>query len=398
MGCLGCLLPNVSLAIYIYKIYIYTHFLFDLLSQGNLGAVDAHLKRSRSSMDSLVRLTEVPDTCVEPSAAREKQAARDIPLPGENVFVWALQDGADTSTRQGLPEWISKPIEKALCSFLEEGNKWNELIHSRAASGKDLTPAQASRYKDFCDHSDRKFLFSKVSKCVVTKLRSNADLGRVQQEMFSLHVSFSTKPEDLCLRAGTGAPKRLVMLSGEQTGKILLPDCLDQGVSADVMDMLASGELAEGEDGEVPEEAHHDPHEEQALLEEEAMVTEDFDEVLASSDDEELPPPLSTEQTKKVKNFDHRPEYKHLDSKGLAQIPRHKKGVFLSFHSQTRTWEGYYPGSSSGLAFTFAGRTKRDLSYITLMCCICTPCLLNVRCAFPSIKFPNGVCVSFSGV
>ena len=65
---------------------------------------------------------------------------------------------------------------------------------------------------------------------------------------------------------------------------------------------------------------------------------------------------------KKVKSFHHRPEWKKLESNGLTMLPVHHTGLYISFHSTSRTWQGFYPNVKSGLAFTFGNTTKRDSS------------------------------------
>ena len=202
----------------------------------------------------------------------------------------------------------------------------------------------------------------------MTKLRSNADLTRVQREMFSMEVFFAEKSEDLRLVSGKGEPRRLVLLRGDaEVGDSVLPDCLDAGVSQEMMDDAMAGKVPQVPADEVDDT---DPHHEDLLLQEEHMnfqaeqdeVQDTCDDLVWASSDDELPEEITQTGCKKVKSFMNRPEFKSLEARGLAMLPRHKVGVYLGHHGTTSTWQGFYPGGTTGLSFTYGPKTKSVLA------------------------------------
>ena len=83
-------------------------------------------------------------------------------------------------------------------------------------------------------------------------------------------------------------------------------------------------------------------------------------EVLANSSDEDMPEIVGCEKVKRVKAFHHREAFQKLEKEGLTMIPTHRHGVHLSFHQTSRTWQGFYPHVTSGLSYTFGGKTNRS--------------------------------------
>ena len=97
-------------------------------------------------------------------------------------------------------------------------------------------------------------------------------------------------------------------------------------------------------------------------------VVEDEDqeqgcEVLLSSD-EELPNlGLEAGMMKnviRVKTFNARQAWMTLESKGLTALPRHVRGVSISYHAVERRWQGIYPGSTVGMSASWGGSTNRS--------------------------------------
>ena len=293
-------------------------------------------------------------------------ALREEPLQGEQSLTWAIQIEDDEETRQALPGWIVKPIERGLVKWSEERQKWLDKIDDRMAAGKNLTPAVQKQYDKWCDdNKELCLLFSKHSQCVVHSLRKNVNPERVKTDMFSVQVALSPDPSDLVIQVGTGEAVRLVLLKGQplagQGIDIDLPYVLDQSIADGVVEKLEKKALRREDDMHSD---HGDDQDVGQLQEEDAMVAKDFndsdlEEVLAgSSDDEELDGIIPGKFTR-VKTFMHRESYKSLDAMGLSHLP--PGGVHISYHKGTRQWTGYFPGrKSEGLCFSHGGSTHRS--------------------------------------
>ena len=100
---------------------------------GDMKEAEKALKSSRGAMSSILDLSEIPDA-PDPETSKEAAKLRETPLPGEQVYVWAVQAGDDEQSQQGIPTWVSKPIERAITRWLEEAASWKHRIDSRANS------------------------------------------------------------------------------------------------------------------------------------------------------------------------------------------------------------------------------------------------------------------------
>ena len=319
-------------------------------------------------MQSLLSLREKP-----PSMALDQQAFDDMtarlnqPLPEERELFLAFQSGDNPETRQALPRWMSKPIEKMLFQWVDEKKKWDKRKQARGS--KELPSAQLKQYNDWLsNYQVLDFLFSKKTQGEVKTLRANADMKKIQEEMFSVQVVTASDLNDLKIKAGNGTAYQLLLLQGEAVQVDELPLCLDQGVASSAVASLQEGEQVKepGSEEEDPENIANQGmlDEEEAMLEEELGedVMEDI-EVMADSSDEEMLDKMMHSNFTRVKTFMHRPVYKKFEEMGIALIPSHIGGVFVSFHSTSRTWQGFYPGCHEGLSMTFGGRTKSCSAY-----------------------------------
>ena len=300
-----------------------------------------------------------------PEELDELRAMRETAMPGETTLIWAVQDGDDTTTRQALPGWVAKPIEKFALNWGDECKKWKELSLSRSRQGKGFTPLQQKNHDDFAQNrSVCKLLYNKDTKSHVSNLRSNADLKSISKNHFSLTVRALNDGAIFEVQAATGEPKKLMLLQGDpvplEDGEI--PADLDSGVAAEIAAAAAEGNLQdlherhEEQEGEELGAEFIDALEEEKQLEEEKILEE---VCCNTSDEEEVSKLFPSEGFVKVKAFCYRDEYKKLQGQGLTMIPNHMQGIFLSFHKGTRTWQGFYPGVSTGLCYTFGGSTKR---------------------------------------
>jgi len=348
---------------------------FDLLSSpkcfsasGDMEEVEHLCKRSRSSMMSLLQLSETPSINDGDNGNKkdEEEIMRQEPLEGEISRIWAIEGDDGPASRQQLPEWVALPIEKAICLFMEQRQKWNDLIESRMP--KALTPTQQRKYEAWlADNSEVKLLYSMEKQNQVTRLRGNVNMDAIQKTMFSLHLFLSEDEEKLRLKAGGHTDsKRLVLLESDPVkGQVpcVVPDVVaGAGVDPAVLDNLHLGAHAEEE-----EEANFANDEQMdAMVEADALEQaekdiafqqEDIMEICAQSSDEEIP--QTQVPVKRVKEFNHRPEYVKLSGLGLTMLPTHRTGVYLSHHSTSNCWQSFYPGTTTGLSFSYGGKTKR---------------------------------------
>lgn len=212
------------------------------------------------------------------------------------------------------------------------------------------------------------FLFDKVKKCLVTKLRANARMDSICERMFSLQVQMANISEEVTMKAGNGKSYRLVVLRGEPSERpeLDMPQCLDRGLANGILEKMQKSqeddEFEENEiDGPVMEEM------EQLREEQACMEAEELEVVGNTSDEEEISAVVSKSTGagyRRVKTFNHLPEYQKLETLGLTLIPSHVPGVFLSCHKTSRSWQGFYPGPSEQLSYSFGGTTKRTLSIL----------------------------------
>lgn len=277
------------------------------------------------------------------------------------MLIWAVQQDDDVETRQQLPDWIAKPVERFILNWADESKKWKMVKLEREKKGKDLTAHQKRQFDEFQQNRSMcKLLFNKDTETVVWKIRTNTDLKKIRLNHFSLKVLVVNEGEGFQIKAANGEAKHLVLLQGEAVeGKSVVPTYLDAGVDADVAAAAEAGNLDEDEHGD--EEQEQAEEEGGALMEAAVLEAEEqcLEEVCYDTSDEEQIEKLFPHGHVKVKAFMRRDEYQELKSKGLTMIPDHEPGIFLSFHKTTRTWQGFYPNVSTGLSYTFGGSTKR---------------------------------------
>ena len=328
--------------------------------------VNEHCKRSRGSMTAILNLGDAPLEPPDPEEAARDELKRTKAMAGETATIWAIQSTEDPASRQALPSWVSLPLEKGVAKWAEENKKWEVKINKRLNEGKCLTPADQAKYDNFREkRSELKYLFNKETQSHVVKIRSNASL----KNLFSLQVNLSSNAEDLKVKAGTGEFHKLVMLQGQPVEEDQLPAGLDAGVADGILQHVHAGQ-AEDVASDVDEE---DAGLAAGLQQAEALLDAEMElealesneeepiEVLMGSSDEELVTNLLTGVShKRVKMFDHREAFKKLSARGLTIYPTHIKGAFISHHSTSRTWQAFFPGSHSGLSFTYGGTTKRN--------------------------------------
>ena len=328
-----------------------------------MNAVIAEKRATKLFLD----LAQVPVLTDSDEFLEELRATRNTPMENETSLLWAIQEGEDADTRQVLPTWVSKHVEKFVFCWSDEQYRWNETIRKRHQSvRKPLTATQKKQLEDFEKYGfERKFLFHKGDQKLVTKLKKKQDMKDVSKTMFSLKITIDPQTFEFSIQAGNGVAMRLLLLQGEPVKDVKLPLIID-GVAEEVHDDALEGEL-EQQNGDAEAEQldqleHIDGLECEQLFEEEEQCVEQPEFAGDSSDEEmimELAPP---EGYKRVKNFNHREAYKHLESKDLTAIPTQIPGVTLSFHKLTRSWQGYFPGSTQQMSFSFAGTTKRAFS------------------------------------
>lgn len=331
------------------------------LCAGDLKRVEALCRRSRQSMKAILQLEAVPSMEMCEAEQEELRSFRETALAGEAKYVWAIQTPGDPSSRQSLPDWVAKPIQSAILRWGEDNRKWRDLIASRAEEGKSLTPLQKKNYEEWQSAcKETKMLFDKNAQSCVLKLRANADLKAVQANMFSLRLCFHEDAENLMIHAGNGDGKQLVFLKSDPIAEdqCALPESFE-GVEPGVAESMQKPVVHPAEDEFLDQDMEgHQEHE--ALLQQDMAI--DQWEILADTSDEEVDKLELSVKPKKVKSFHFRPAYLKLEAKNLTMVPSHRQGVYLCFHSTSSTWQGFYPGVSHGLSYTFGSSTKRALA------------------------------------
>eukprot|EP00438_Fugacium_kawagutii_P020979 Skav216151 [mRNA] locus=scaffold3056:86003:94647:- [translate_table: standard] len=326
------------------------------------------IQRSRGSMEALLRLTEIPDVKTSPELGAKLDALRKLPMAQEFQITWAVQKDDDESTRLPLPDWVAKPLERKIVDWASENAKWNQKIEDRASVGQSLPPTTQRRYEEFCaNKSTASFLFSKKKQKMIPRLRDGADWKTMKAELVSIEIKMAEDPKELRFRVGNGEDFRMILLKGEPTSADSLPALIAEGgvsstafqaaFKADDPQPFKDDDNQEGEEGDQ----EVDPKEQQEREMEELEKNQDneesgAEELLVQSGDEDDIQGLPVEKFVRVKNFCHRESWRHLEVQGLAQIP---PGSMISYHSTTRTWQGYFDGVSTGLSCTHSGTTNR---------------------------------------
>ena len=333
---------------------------------GSVQALRSALRRTRSEFQKLLDLKKVPDMSVKPQEASELEILRGVPMKNERQVQWAIEDSE--GIKQPLPLWLALPIERKVTEWAGENRKWEDKIEARLCAGKSLPPASQKKYDDFIKlKTECKLLFSRKNERQVTRLRSNMDWKKMQDDLFSVVVHMSSDPEHLRIKGANGRSQRLLLWQGEPSHKGMLPDFLSQGKVSEQLAHAVLAEFEEGDEVQFSEEEGVQEAEDQdgAFQEAEAMEAweneENEGEIMAGSSDEEL---LQTwgaveGELRRVKDFNHRPEYLALEARGVTQVP---PGTYLSYHKGTRNWQAIYPGEEDqhGMNFTHGGQTNRS--------------------------------------
>lgn len=317
-------------------------------------------------MQAILQLTELPEMSADPQEAADLEQLRSTPFESEQVVYWAVQNGEDVATRQALPGWLSGPIGKSVCRWVDERNTWMDKIDARMAEGKNLPPKSQKSYEQWLrDRSSCNLLFSKTKKAQVISINSHQQLSKMKPDLFSVHLTFAADPSDLVVKASNGDAQRLVLLKGAPAEEGPLPVFLDQQVSQDDIDQaVGMPEADEWDEGDEGDQGHDQERDEISGVvdEEAALVEEDLlqcDEILAATSEEEMIQELAPTVVR-VKSFMHRPAFCRLAAQGLTDLPGSVKGIFVSCHATTQTWQGFYPGGGqSGLSRTWGHTTNR---------------------------------------
>lgn len=323
--------------------------------------------KKRGIMKDLLRLTAVPPQERCPNKLAQLRELRETPLDGECVLIWCLQYEDDLTSRQPLPEWVSKPLETFVLHFADEKKKWDKLIAGRRSAGKNLTRQQQEKYRYFCEHCiEQKFLYDKVDRINVTKIRSNASTKMIAERMFSLQCKIGGDSRDkVTVTVANGVEHNLILLRGDPVVNEAIPAVIDAGVAPEVVDALNANQLERNNLDTLHDEELPDAEmlQEEHVLAEETGQAAEMAEILADSSDEEaLQGVYPNQQFVRVKSFLHRPAFKNLFEKGLTMLPSHVPGIFLSFHKSSQVWQASYPGCSLQLNFTFGKTTGRILA------------------------------------
>ena len=317
-------------------------------------------------MEALLKLTALPDLSCAGAILKDREL-RNEPLEGETKLLWVLQDGEDTYSRQALPAWVSQPIESFINQYTNEARKWDKTKQSRVAQGLQLTAQQQQRYDAWLEFAKHKqILYNKVDKKAIWKLRSNADLDKLTGKLFSLEVVIQDDLKTVVVRCAGGEERGLVLVRSEEPDGTL-PDCL-AGVSDNILEALSAEQQQDAVESDLDE--NFEQQEELEVLkgglsdeENAAEVAEEGElQILANTSDEE-DVQEAAKGAKKVKSFHHRPIYVELESQGLVMVPSHREGVFISYHTSSHSWQGFYPGATLQLSFSFGGTTGRTSSF-----------------------------------
>ena len=334
---------------------------------GNAATVQKLCERSRGSMNEILNLVN-PKALEEVAETELAQLTemREKPLPGEKEHIWAIES-LESASRQRLPKWMAQPIEKAVLLWGEEKRKWEKELFERGGS---LPKAKREAYQEWTSSGQKvKMLFNKKAEKLVNKLRANVSMKNVTTNFLSVEISMDADPGNLTIKSGSNNPWKLMLLEGDPfdgVEEVGCPAALDGGVDPSLLEELKS------KDQEEQEEANDDVDplvqaaldEQNELLEADQAIEDDgvddpF-EVMALSDDEAVSAHVLG-AVKRVKQFNHRAAYVELDSEGLVMLPSHHPGLYLSFHSTSSTWQGFYPNCHSGLSYTFSKTTGRAL-------------------------------------
>lgn len=295
-------------------------------------------------------------------------ALRDMPLHGEKQVFWAVQEQGDPSTRQALPEWIASPISLQLLRWADTAYKWREKI-SKRPNGV-LPPAMNKKYQAWMENNqEKKLIFRKSQKCVLQHVSDPAEVKRIRSDLFLLTLLPNADTSKLQVVAGNGEARQLVAARGEPCVDLEAPAFL----SAQPFDLeeaeIVALEAEEAEENQIDPEANAAAEEQEELLRQELQACDDaqvcddpldldpMDILAVTEDEDEL---KGAPAHRKVKSFMNRESYKRLHRKGLADLPTSIPGVCLGRHATHNQWQGFFPGISTGLSFSWGGTTGRS--------------------------------------
>eukprot|EP00435_Cladocopium_sp_Y103_P032703 s2993_g8.t1 len=349
------------------------------------------LYRQRYTFQEFLKLCKPQEMKTDQDDAAILDAARQVPMANERPITWTVQKEDDVATRQPLPDWLSRPVERAVTWWSSENRKWQAKIDARAELGKGLTASAEAKYAVFVkEKSTMHLLFSKKTRKQVLRLQSTKELERKEKDLFSVELIMSSDPSKLAIRGGSGEARRLALVKSEAMAPDELPELPDfigtGGVASSVVDALVVKDTAgddEHEEGDADDlegdgDQENDEQEDMEIDAEEQECMEMADAIEDESDKEEILYYSSEEETVKasvssnfnrVKSFDHRPEWKALSARGATEIP---PNYFIGYHATSRTWQGYFgeSGGGSGQRLTIfgeAGMLPRFLSSKKMM-------------------------------
>lgn len=265
---------------------------------------------------------------------------------------------------------MAQPIERSISKWVDEHNSWMQKIDARMILGKNLTPTMQKGFDKWNrERASCNMLFSRKKQAQVHSIRSNMELSKMERELFSVHVAFSMEPHELQLKASNGDARRLILIKGAPSENGCVPVFLDQKPHEADLRQAMEVEQLEGSEDEADIEDQADVQgvdgfqdEQDALLEMDRFQEEDTGvEVLADTSDEDMVKETVTTMHTRVKSFFHREAFKKLSDRGLTELPC-MPGVLISYHSTSRSWQGYFPGCHEGLSMTWGGRTLRSES------------------------------------
>ena len=292
------------------------------------------------------------------------------PQAGEKTFWWALENQSD-KTYIHLPKWMSSVVELRVSRFVNEHQKWQDVIAKRDLKGKALTQYQQEKYKIFKADLSQKLVFNQKTKKFVGDA---ATLKKNAKQCISFTLCLSDDPSLLQIVSGKGETFRLAMLQLEGDCQDILPDVLNHPAKVGDIEETEDrerGEQAVGEDDETRDGHEREPFQmseaharcldddRQKMAADEIQDGSDGEEIelLADSDEEAADFGLPT-RVVKVKNFCNRAAWIALGD--LTELPRHVTGCSIAYHSTSQQWQGHYRGSREPMSASWGGSSKRS--------------------------------------
>ena len=272
---------------------------------------------------------------------------------GEAPLKWVIQEQEQAPI--AIPTWMSRVFEMVICQWLQEKEGWEAKIDKLALQGKTLPPSLVPKHNLFLSEGSKKYLvFDKKSEALVS------DARRIPKSSIAVELLLSEDPEKLAIKTGNGVAYRLRLLKGQSLSTEVPPSLdvkPDKKKAAEAQPVLPQDMELSGEALDMELQ-----HAEKGMAAED--VVEDVVEYMAGSDQEsdgdmELLLKDGSSTAKKVKSFDHQPEYKRLEQLGLTWLPHHIQGCCLGYHKANQQWQGVYPDATKGMSYCWGGKTKR---------------------------------------